>query len=329
MAKKERALWLFRGYLIDQRDKGLLAGSTATNCMLAVISFYRFAQTQKLVRGKGPLWADRTVVIPFHDMAGFERSILVLTSELSIPNKQRPGVQLEDNLLPLRSEHMTELLEYTAHNEEEELHYMLSTGFFTGARLGTVITLTDNCLWKALEDPLVPGIHRLKVGPGTGIDTKSDVSGELLIPEAVLEDLRTYATSTRRLLRAAKADPVDKHRLFLTRSGKPYSVPTVNRLVQELRIRATKSGLLFMHDFKFHRSRATFGTWLVEILLNARVPITGAIGFAREAMLHKDEAMTLRYIKFYQNSEVKKLADKAFSEAFAGISKRDWNKYSA
>lgn len=329
MRKEDRVLWLFRGYLIDQRNKGFLAPSTVTNCMLAVVAFYRFAQTHQLVGKGSPLWADHTVVVPIHDSVGFERSILVLSSELSIPNKRRHGVQLEDNLEPLRAEHTIKLMTYMARNEDDELTHMLSTGFFTGARISTVRTLTKNSLWTAREDPATPGLYKIAAGPGTGIETKFNVSGDLLIPKDVLNDLRAYAKSPRRLLREAKAKKSDRNLLFLTKTGKPYSVGTVNRLVQEMRKRAVKAGLFFMANFTFHQSRATFGTWLTEVLLKAKVALGSALEFVKNAMFHKDISMTLRYVKFYEESRMKRLAAKSFMIAFTGLTSRDWSQYPA
>ncbi|WP_375286987.1 tyrosine-type recombinase/integrase [Burkholderia pseudomallei] len=113
-----------------------------------------------------------------------------------------------------------------------------------------------------------------------------------MVPKAVLADLKTYASSTTRLLREAKAHRNDKNLLFLARSGRPYTVETVNRLVYEMRRRAVASGLQFMQRFRFHQSRATFGTWLMEILLDNKVKTSVAIRVVRDAMLHKDERTT-------------------------------------
>jgi hypothetical protein len=63
LLKEDRVLWMFRGHLIKQRERGTLGSSTVTNCMLAVIQFYRFAQLHKLVKKGRPLWADRTVPV--------------------------------------------------------------------------------------------------------------------------------------------------------------------------------------------------------------------------------------------------------------------------
>ncbi|MBO7822128.1 site-specific integrase [Burkholderia pseudomallei] len=323
--KDEQVLRKFRKHLIDEVEDGLLAGSTATNCMSAVIQLYRFVDAHGLLRTNGPMWTDRAVTIPYHDSAGFKRSLVRLTNDLRIPNRKRVGVTLEDGLLPLRHEHMSQLLAYMADHELEELHQMLNTGFFSGARVGTVTTLTVSCLDTAREDPLIPGIYLLPVGPGTDVATKFSVAGDLVFPKAVLDDLKRYAYSARRLLREAKAQRCDKNLLFLTRRGRPYTVDTVNRLVYEMRARAVAHGLPFMQRFRFHQSRATFGTWMLELLLKSGVSSSAAIDFVRGAMLHRDEATTLRYIKFREVTRGKQEVATAFSAAFAGVGSRNWD----
>lgn len=323
--KDEQVLRMFRKHLIDQVKDGTLESSTATNGMNAVIQFYRFANSHNLVRPGGPMWDDRLTVIRFHDSVGFKRAVVRLSTDLRIPNRKQVGTRLEDGLLPLRAEHMSKLLAYTATNENNELHLMLSTGFFTGARIGTITTLTVSGLQTAREDPLTPGIYLLPVGPGTGVATKNSVSGDLMVPKAVLADLKKYASSTARLLRETKALPLDKNLLFLARSSRPYTVQTVNRLVQEMRKRAVLAGLQFMQRFRFHQSRATFGTWLMQLLLDNGVPPSVAIGIVKDAMLHKDEKTTLGYIKFLENIRGKEQAAAAFNKAFTGLYNRDWN----
>lgn len=322
--KEEQVLRKFRKHLIDEVDNGALMGSTATNCMSTVIQFYRFADAHELVGAGAPMWTDRLAVIPFYDAAGFKRTMVRLSSDLKIPNRKRIGTTLEEGLLPLRKEHMSELLAYTAKHETEEVHLMLSTGFFTGARVGTVTTLTVTSLQTAREDPNTPGVYLLPVGPGTSVATKFSVAGELMVPRTVLHELKAYASSTTRLLREAKAQPCDKDVLFLTRTGQRYAVETVNRLVYEMRKRAVAAELRFMQRFKFHQSRATFGTWLTELLLECGAK-TDAIRVVRDAMLHKDEKTTFGYIKFLENTRAKKQAAVAFNEAFTGLLNRNWN----
>jgi integrase len=327
--QSEQVLRKFRKYLIEKRDSGILAASTVTNCMNSTIEFYRFGNLHDLVGNDVPMWNDRLAVIPFHDKAGFKRAMTRLSSDLSIPNRKPVGIRLEDGLLPLNEKDMRELLVFSANFATLELHLMLSFGFFCGPRLGTVITMTVSGLQKAREDPLSPGIFLLPVGPGTKIATKFSVKGDLMVPKDVLVDLKRYAFSTRRLLREAKAEAQYKDILFLTRSGRPYSIGTVDGQVRQLRRRAVAEGLRFMQNFKFHQSRATFGTWLMKLLLEAGASVTEAIEIVRDAMLHKDERTTMLYVKFNRNTRAKTKVGAEFGLAFTGLQHRDWNKEQA
>ncbi|MFM0197593.1 site-specific integrase [Paraburkholderia strydomiana] len=322
--RDEQPLRKFRKHLIDERDDGSLAASTATSCMGAVIQFYRFVSLHNLVENQIPMWVDKRVVIPFFDSAGFQRTIVRTSSDLAIPNRRRVGNVLEDGLLPVRSEHMGELLTYSRQHETEELSKMLSVGFFTGARLGTIVTLTLTSLLTVRHDSRARGVYLLPAGPGTGISTKFSVNGDLMVPEALLVDLRAYASSTERLKREAKAKKPYKNVLFLNKNGRPYTVDSVGSLVREMRTRAVASGLNFMHQFKFHQSRATFGTWLMELLLELMKPAE-AVRIVKEAMFHKREQTTFGYITFLKDTRAKTEAADAFNEAFTGYRNMNWD----
>lgn len=322
--REEQALRKFRKNLIDSISTGEISSATAANCISCVIQFYRFAQVHHLVGAQSPLWEERPFVVRYVDSVGFARTAVRMGTDLRIPNRLRIGFRLEDGLLPLSSEHMTQLLSFSQKHVFEELHLMLVAGFFTGARVGTVTTMTVSSLHSAREDPLTPGIYLLRVGPGSGIATKFSVRGELMVPSSVLEELKNYATSTRRLLREAKAEGEVRDRLFIGRRGQPYTVEVVDRLVHSMRVRAVTAGLPFMHRFKFHQTRATFGTWLMEILLDAGAR-TDAIRIVRDAMLHKDERTTFGYITFLERQRSKGELAVAFNEAFTGFKNRDWS----
>lgn len=150
-----------------------------------------------------------------------------------------------------------------------------------------------------------------------------------MVPGALLDDLKRYSTSTERLLRESKTHTAHKNLLFLTRRGRPYSVSTVDRLVQEMRLRAVNAGMRFMANFKFHQARATFGTWLLDVLLTSGASPAEAIGVVRDAMLHKDESTTYSYIKFRDTTRAKQTAAVAFNEAFTGFRSREWDNEDA
>jgi len=56
----------------------------------------------------------------------------------------------------------------------------------------------------------------------------------------------------------------------------------------------------------------------MEIALSVGDTVS-AIAFVRDAMLHKDEATTFRYINFLKRTKAKAETANAFSEAFTGV----------
>lgn len=315
--KSERVLNRFRGDLIEYRDAGVLKPSTTTARMQAVIRFYRYAGGRNFISRNAPKWEDKDVVVRYFDDAGFERAMKRVTTDLSIPNRARHGARLEDGLLPITVQHMTELLEFTKEGVSEELDLMLKIGFYCGARLGTITTLRDKALFNAIPDPAVPGMWSIPVGPGTGIDTKNDVSGHLMLTDVLMGALKVYATSRRRLDRMIKATDENKHTLFLTRYSNPYTVKAVEGEMVRLRRTGLAAGLKFLQDFRFHQSRATFGTWLMSICLETGT-VKAAIEFVKGALLHKDERDTFRYVTFIEQTKAKIEMANAFTRAFLG-----------
>jgi integrase len=326
--KQDRAPVLYRGDVIKQRDQGSLAPSTARSRMAAVIQFYRHAQIHGFVQRHSPLWKDRQVVIPYFDSVGFGRTLMRVSSDLAIPNRPRPGLRLEDGLTPLRTEDAIKLLEFTKDQRLQEINLMLSLGVLTGARIETIVTLGVKNIEDAYPDVQTPDTYRLKVGPGTGVNTKYDVEGELLVPKFLLDELKAYCYSMRRLRRQSITSESNRGLLFLTIGGNPYKAGSFNRLMTDLRRRALSAGLRFMAKFKFHQTRATFGTWLMDVALRVTDTKT-AVAFVRDAMLHKDEKTTFLYVHFNEQSPMKAKIANEFSVVFSGIVKRDWNQYHA
>ena len=325
--KSDRVLVRYRGALITARDAGDLMPSTTTARMNAVIQFYRHCSAHNFIFRDAPKWQERLVVVAYFDSTGFERTLLRLSTDMSIPNRARPGFRLEDGLLPITAVHMTELLSFSSANISEELHLMLSFGCFTGARIGTISSLRIESLENAIQESSIPGIWNIAVGPGTGVATKFDVSGHLMVPDFLLNELKRYAYSSRRLKREQRAAKEHKSLIFLTRFGNPYSNPdslagsAINREMTNLRRVSVKAGLKFMQSFHFHQTRATYGTWIMTIALD-KVGQKSAIEFVKNAMLHKDEATTMKYITFLEHTKAKIEMGNAFTQAFGGLFSR-------
>lgn len=334
MLERDRVLIRWRKHLIEQRDKlGLLSPSTASHRMNATIHFYRFAQVYGLIGRETPMWQERQVVHRFFDSVGFERTMLRQSTNLAIPNRARHGLRLEGGLSPLTDEQRQELLAFTgrAGNVSRELDLMLKLGFFSGARLETITDLKRGTLENAVSDPKVPGLFYLAVGPRhrPHVATKFDVSGQIIVPAELLQDLRDYACEVSRLKREALAAPEDKELLFLTRYGRRYadrdsgSGTAVGRAMVDLRRNAAAAGLMFARHFHFHMTRATFGTSLTALLLSQPgATEKDVLALVSSLMLHKDVSITLKYIKFVHQSPMKAAVANAYSNAFLGLRTR-------
>ncbi len=334
MLQRDRVLTRWRKHLIEQRDRlGLLAPSTANHRMNATIHFYRFCRAHELISRESPMWQERQVLHRFHDAHGFNRTMLLQSTELTIPNRSRHGLRLEDGLTPLTKDQMQELLTFTSRegNVSRELDLMLKLGFFTGARIETITTIRRGTLENAVPDPGEPGIFYLSVGPGhrPHVDTKFDVQGRIIVPAELLAELRSYIADVQRLKREALATSEDKDLVFLTRFGRRYadrdsnSGTAVGRAMVDLRRKATVAGLKFAKHFRFHMTRATFGTWLTSMLLSREgATEKDVLGLVSSLMLHKDVSTTLRYIKFVQQAGIKESVANEFTQAFLGLATR-------
>lgn len=328
LLKSGRTIVLFRGYLLESIQRGDLASSTARARMSAVIQFYRHADIHGFITTGTSMWQEKSVVIPYYDLLGFKRGKARVLTDLAIPNRRRPGTRIEDGLMPLSEAHMMQLLDYTLRYKTQEIHLMLTTGFYTGARLGTITSLKLENLEQAVPDPYMSGFFLLRVGPRVGVATKFDVEGDLLVPDFLLAALKEYAYSTARLKREVKARDNDRHIIFLTTRSRRYTGNSVDRLMTDLRRDALQANLKFMARFRFHQTRATYGTWLMKLALGV-TSVPAAIEFVKNAMLHKHESATFSYIRFIETNRGKQEVAEAFNRAFTGIGKRNWDHYNA
>ncbi|WP_394005311.1 tyrosine-type recombinase/integrase [Luteimonas sp. WGS1318] len=203
---------------------------------------------------------------------------------------------------------------------------MIRIGFRTGMRIGTISDLKVDTIARSLPDPQIPGWHRINVGPGAHppVSTKFGVTGEILISDAEIKLLLNYIGSTQRLMRVAKAPGIHRDLVFLTRNGTPYfsSGARQGRALSMGIFRLRKLGAETKNssvaNFHFHQTRATFATELVKILLRVTNAET-ALGFVKDALLHKNESTTLKYIQFVERTEAVAACADAFTQDFLQI----------
>lgn len=325
--KADRCLVRYRGALIKARDEGDIAPSTTTERMSSVVRFYRWLHAMQLLSPTWPMWKERTIGIRLTDAVGFERTMLVTSTDLAIPNRRAPGERLEDGLLPVSAHDRDEILTFAKELASEELFLMLTSGFFSGMRLGTIADLKVETLERAVPDPATPEFFRLAVGPGADppVHTKFGVTGQVWITRANLDELLNYSYSVRRLNRQGKAKPENRGLVFLTRFGNTYAhlsdkSSALNVEMHAFRKRGIAKGMAVLRHFHFHQSRCTFATELARLAIRAGGAIN-AIAIIMEAMLHKDEATAFKYIKFVEKTPAKEAAANAFTRDFLGIIK--------
>jgi len=324
--KAERCLVRYRSALIDARDKGEIAPSTASQRMASVVQFYRWLHGRGFLSPENQLWTEKSVVIRVTDKVGFERTILANSTDLAIPNRSVPGERLEDGLLPVTAMDRDAILKFAKENSSEELFLMLTLGFYTGMRLGTIVDLKIQTIERAVPDPSSPDLCRLAVGPGAdpSVHTKFGVTGQVWITKVLLKELQTYAYSIRRLMREAKSAPEHRDLIFLTRFGNPYGrrgfdkSTAINVEMHSLRKAGTSRGIAVLREFNFHQTRCTFATELARLAIHVGGAIN-TIAIVKDALLHKHEATSLKYIRFVERMPIKVEMGNAFTQEFLGL----------
>jgi integrase len=317
--KYERCLFKFRGYLIKLRDEGLLAPSTTSQTMRNVVAFYRWASNEGYAQSNSKLFDDENKVIYFFDKVGFRRTMEVTSSELSIPNRPRTGITLENGLTPINQASTKILMDHLSKHSNHELHLMFKTALLTGCRHETISTLNIDALKKSYPDPLLLNIMRVEVGPGTGVKTKFNVYGSVYFPKSLVIELIEYFNSAKAILRRSKAKNSLQRNIFLTSHNNRYTKETFGTLLHQLKEDLIESGHTEFGRFQFHQLRATFGTMMMRALLKTQgVSSLNAIEFVREAMLHKEASTTWKYIKFIENEPIEEQFLQTLWEMFTG-----------
>lgn len=327
--KADRCLVRYRGFLIEARDNGELAPSTASHRMANIVQFYRWLYKNGFLSPDMQLWSEKSVVLRATDKIGFERTMLTNSTDLAIPNRSTPGEKLEDGLLPLAARDRDAMLEFAREYASEELFLILALGFFTGMRLGTLTDMKIQTLERAVPDPASADLFRLAVGPGASppVRTKFGVTGNVWITKAHLDELKIYVYSVRRLKREASSAPENRNLVFLTRFGNAYTrqgshkSTALNVEMFNLRKKGVSHGLIALRNFHFHQTRCTFATELARLAIRAGGTIN-AIAIVKEALLHKHEATSFKYIKFVERTPIKIEMGNAFTKEFLGLFKK-------
>ncbi|MGA3770837.1 site-specific integrase [Ralstonia pseudosolanacearum] len=348
--KYARPTYLYHNHLHAQLNAGELKKSTASRRMSTVISFYRFLMRNPRMRfspANDP-WVETNVGIEYRDSKGFKQVATVTTTDVSIKATKYEDVCDEaindgGKLRPLpvsEQKALVAALKELGNIEYALMHYI---ALLTGAREMTVLTLRVRDVMRPPEKiPQWP--HKIRCGPGTGVDTKRDVADVYLsMPRVLYEQLHAYAVSQRAKRRRAKTakgeDP--SNYLFLTQRGQPYYESKEDRnAVRDpttpLR-RSTLSGRplrKFIEQsviplvrrthpkfkYRFHDLRATFGmNWVDYQMLEAGAESFGkryiwARDQLRKLMWHRSALTTDKYLEYREHMHHLQLAQQGWSD---------------
>ncbi|MCY4755485.1 site-specific integrase [Pelomonas aquatica] len=336
----------YRAHLLHLLKVGSTSHGVASRRMAAVIAFYRHLQKQERYgfRPAFSPWQDRSVSITYKDAQGFEQSMGVKTTDISIPvpNSSDPwDASIDDGakLRPLPQTEQQALISALRELGNTEMSLMHETALLTGARAQTILTFR----LKHFSRPpaQVASDYKLRCGPGTGIDTKRSKSGVYLtIPKLFYERLYTYAQSERARRRREKSvlGDAEENYLFLTQHGKPYYEGVDERNSQRENDELLKSAKIAQglrnyilerviplvrkklsnpdFSYRFHDLRATFGMNFVDFF---EKEVEGnpekrkwVMHQLRELMWHKNVQTTMKYIDYRRNLHMLKSAEEGW-----------------
>ncbi|SFY21963.1 Site-specific recombinase XerD [Pseudomonas sp. NFR02] len=322
--KDERCINKFRGALILARQEGSYSASTVSSRIRVIRQFYSWIVKNNLVTLSTPLWRERRISIQFTDRYGFAKSKDVITTDLAIPLRSRKNIDLEDGLWPVSTEDREKILNCARDNAPLEIYYMLLLGFHTGMRIQSIGDIKAQTIARAIVHPLQDGISTIAIGPGAdpSVATKYGKTGRIEIPTSLVQQLRVYSLSEERLLRSTRAQHQDQDILFITKAGNRYTRAdrntsgAINTAMCELRKIGKRLGINALIDFKFHQSRATYATEYATFALS--IDPVSAIEMVRRNLLHKDEATTMKYIKFIKQHPLISEINNKFTKRFLG-----------
>jgi integrase len=325
--KFNRPTYQYRAHLQDLISSGHVSSSTASRRMSSIINFYRWLAKQHDCHFEYSPWSEKDMYIRFSDHAGFTQMKKIKTTDLKV-NVQRQScrkhIQDGGKLRPLDKAEQERILKalVSINNPEMKLAFLIA--LTTGARIQTVFTLKRKDFLTDLKDK--EHSFTLKVGRGTGIDTKYEKQMCIYIPNWLHKLIKTYSLSERCKRRIKKASKnfalVNEDYLFLTQAGWPYYMRSNDPNISKFRnpprggavrqfIKAQlipelcKTGDAF--PFSFHDLRATYGINLLEEKLcsieDGRDKLFDVLMLIRERMGHSSIASTERYLNYRKQNE--------------------------
>ncbi|MDC5808422.1 site-specific integrase [Vibrio europaeus] len=330
--KRLKPTYLYRSHLLKQIKQSELAHSTASVRMHQIVNYYKWLMHDGYLRvnseKEAPFKMEFVSVQNRGMLAHVSPTFIIETSDLRIKVPRdadskniRPLSPLSRNALGILTQHLPQT--------SKELRLQALLAIDTGMRIEEVATLTLDALDTAT--PLAESQHRFEIllcPRATGVQTKFVKTRAVEISSDLLQSLNEYRISERRLKRVTRlnekieqlhSDAVsfpqttieilercDRHEpLFVSQQGNPATGKSIEARWIEFRAKIKQAEPSFAH--RFHDLRATYGTYRLSDLLEAKLPIVDCMELLMGWMGHKDEGTTWKYLRFLKRKEAFKI----------------------
>ncbi|EKO3944756.1 site-specific integrase [Vibrio fluvialis] len=345
--KRLKPTYLFRSHLLKQIKQGELAHSTASVRMNQIVNYYKWLMHDGYLciknEKEAPFKMEFVSVQNNGTLAHISPTFTIETSDLRI---KVPRDADSKNIRPLSPLSIDALSILTHHllRTSEELRLQSLLAIDTGMRIEEVATFTLDALDTAI--PLAESQYRFEMllcPRSTGVQTKFLKTRTVEISSNLLQLLNQYRVSERRLKRVAKlnekieqlgneAPPFtqkkiellersERHEpLFISQQGNPVTGKIIESRWVEFRAEIKQAEPSFSH--RFHDLRATYGTYRLNDLLEANLPVVECMELLMGWMGHKNESTTWKYLRFLKRKEAFKvkfgILDSIMHEALGG-----------
>lgn len=337
--KQARVTYRYQAFLQDRIYSQELKPKTANRRIGTVVAFYRWLLEKNYCKLDYPPWEERTYNLTYKNKQGFSMSKVVRATDLSIKTSESNdpfdgSIMDGGKLRPLSTVEQIWVFEAAKELGNPEIYLILLFMVLTGARIQTVGTLRRRHFSNShpkISKSISGGVEVVKItaGPGSGIDTKNDKRGILLVPKPLYDVMHSYAHTPRAKCRCSLA-PDGEHpeqHIFLTQQGTPYfeSKEATLNFNPDMKRRHHKKGgtvrqylkdrLIPMiqerHDknfnFRIHDLRATFGmnteAKLVKMAQEGVISLDKARQILKTLMWHESSATTDLYLDYRAQME--------------------------
>ncbi|WP_462179112.1 tyrosine-type recombinase/integrase [Pseudoalteromonas maricaloris] len=326
--KHLKPTYMFRSFLLAEIKKGFLCQSTANAYINHVKNFYIWAINEGLLDIKNekeaPFKIEKVSIQNSGLLAHLQPTIIIDSSDLRIRVAQSSqGIR---SLSPLSRNDLS-LLTKCMMCMPIEFQIQCLLAMLSGLRIQEVSTFTIEAL--KTSRPVTEGRnrHEVIIGPASGVQTKYGKQRTIEIPEQLLQCLKRYSISERRLSRAQKLkqkllaihegeSQLNKDKaerfvlserfepLFISEQGNPVDKASINARWSDLHKKAKLSNSSFSH--RFHDLRSTYGTFRLNDMLEANIQPIEALELLMGWMGHNHETTTWKYLKYLKRKEAQK-----------------------